>query len=187
MNKASGLDEIPARRLKETANKIAPSFCDLFNKLLRLAFLPTEWKLPNIVPVYNKDNKEYIENYRPISLLCLVFKVMERCLFKAIKDQVYILVGSCQHGFMAKRSCAAQLDEVFDLIGSQLDKGGQVDFIFLDMSKAFDKVSHRKLLTLLQEHGFGGNLLGWFDFYLQNRLQRVTALGVSSEALPVTS
>ena len=62
-----------------------------------------------------------------------------------------------------------------------------MDFIFLDMSKVFDKVSHRKLLTLLQEQGFGRNLLAWFDFYLQNRLQRVTALGVSSETLSVTS
>ena len=157
------------------------------HKLLRLGSLPTEWKLANIVPVYKKENKEYIENYPPISLLCLVSKVMERCLFNAIKDQFYILVGSCQHGFMAKRSCVTQLVEVYCLIGSQLDKGGQVDFIFLDFSKAFDKVSHRKLLTLLQEHGFGGNLLAWFDFYLQNRLQRVTALVVSSEALPVTS
>ena len=76
-------------------------------------------------------------------------------MFNAIMDQVYILVGSCQHGFMAKRSCVTQLVEVFDLIGFQLDKGGQVDIIFLEMSKAFDKVSHRKVLTLLQEHGFG--------------------------------
>jgi len=132
---------------------------------------------------------EYVEDYRPISLLCLVSKVTERCLFNAIKDQVYSLVGSCQHGFMAKRSCVMQLVEVFDLIGSQLDKGegGQVEIIYLDMSKAFDKVSHRKLLTLLQQHGFGGNLLAWSDSYLPNRLQRVTELGVSSNALPVTS
>ena len=65
-NKTSGPDEIPATTLKETAHEIAPSFCDLFNKLLRLGSLPTEWKLPNIVPVYKKENKEYIENNRPI-------------------------------------------------------------------------------------------------------------------------
>ena len=187
MNKASGPYEIPARTLKETVHEAAPSLCDLFNKLLRLGSVPTGWKLANIVPVYKKDNKEFIENYRPISLLCLVSKVMEGCLFNAIEEQVYNLVGSCQPGFMGKRSCVTQLVEVFDLIGSRVDKGRQVYFIFLDMSKAFDKVSHRKLLTLLQEHGFGGNLLSWFDFYLQNRFQRVTALGVSSEALPVTS
>ena len=66
--------------------------------------------------MYKKDNKEHIENYRPISLLCLVSKVMERCLFDAFEDQVYILVGSCQRGFMAKRSGVTQLVEVFDLI-----------------------------------------------------------------------
>ena len=66
-------------------------------------------------------------------------------------------------------------------------RGAQVEIIYLDMSKAFDKVSHRKLLTLLQKHGFGGNLLAWSDSYLHNRLQRVTELGVSSNALPVTS
>ena len=108
-------------------------------KLFRLGSLPTEWKLANIVPVYKKDNKEYVENYRPNSLLYLVSKVTERCLFNAIKDQV-CLVGSFQHTFIAKRSCVTQLVEVFYLIGSQLHKGGQVDIIYLDMSKAFDKV-----------------------------------------------
>ena len=111
-------------------------------------------------------------------------------MFNAINDQVYSLVGSCQHGFMAKRSCVVQLVEVFDLIGSHLEKvegEGQVEIIYLDMSKAFDKTSHRKLLTLLQQNGFGGNLLAWSDFYLHSRLQRVTELGVSSNALPVTS
>ena len=102
---------------------------------------------------------------------------------------MYSLVGSChsQHPFMAKRSCIMQLVEVFDLIGSQLHKGGRVDIIYLDMCKAFNEVSHRKLLTLLQQHCFDGILLAWFDSYLCNRLQRLTALGVSSRALPVTS
>ena len=108
-------------------------------KLFRLGSLPTEWKLANIVPVYKKDNKECVEHYRPNSLLCLVSKVTERCLFNAIKDQV-CLVGRFQHTFIAKRSCVTQLVEVFYLIGSQLHKGGQVDIIYLDMSKAFDKV-----------------------------------------------
>ena len=109
-------------------------------------------------------------------------------MFNAVKDQVYSLVGSCQHGFMAKRSCITHLVEVFDLIGSQLHKGGQVDIIYLEMSKAFDKVtSHRKLLTLLQQHGFGRNLLVWFDSYLHNGIHMVTPLRVSSKALPVTS
>ena len=69
----------------QTAHKIAPSVSDLFSKLLRLGSLLIQWKLANIVPVCNKENKEYVENYQ---LLCLASKVMERCLFVAIKDQV---------------------------------------------------------------------------------------------------
>ena len=63
---------------------------------------------------------------------------------------------------------------------------GPGDVIYLDMSKAFDKVSHRKLLRKLRDYGFSGNLLAWLESYLHDRMQRVTALGVNSQALPVT-
>ena len=96
-----------------------------------------------MVPVHKKDNKEYAEIYRPISLLCLVSKVMERCVFNSIKDRVYSLIDSSQYGFITGRSCVTQLVEVLDYIGSQLDNEGQVNVIYLDMSKAFDKASHR--------------------------------------------
>ena len=80
-----------------------------------------------------------------------------------------------------------QLVEVLDFIGSQLDNRGQVDVIYLDMSKAFDKVSHCKLLRKLRNYGFGGTLLAWLESYLHDQMQRVTAFGVNSQALPVTS
>ena len=80
-----------------------------------------------------------------------------------------------------------QLVEVLDFIGSQLDNRGQVDVIYLDMSKAFDKVSHCKLLMKLRDYGFGGTLLAWLESYLHDQMQRVTAFGVNSQALPVTS
>ena len=94
-----------------------------------------------MVPVFKKDSKERAENYRPISLLYLVSKVMERCVFNSIKDHVYSLIDSSQHGFITGRSCVTQLVEleVLDFIGSQLDNGGRVDVIYLDMSKAFHK------------------------------------------------
>ena len=80
-----------------------------------------------------------------------------------------------------------QLVDVLDYIGAQLDNGDQVDTVYLDMSKAFDKVSHSKLLKRLRDLGIGGKLLNWFESYLHNRLQKVTALGVSSQTLHVTS
>ena len=80
-----------------------------------------------------------------------------------------------------------QLAEVLDFIGSPLDNVGQVDVICLDMSKAFENVSHRKLLRKLRDYGFGGKLLAWFESYLYDRMHRVTAFGVNSQALPITS
>ena len=67
-----------------------------------------------------KENKEHAENYRPISLVCLVYKILERCVFNSIKDRVYSVIDSSQDGFITGRSCLSQLVEVFDFIGSQL-------------------------------------------------------------------
>ena len=97
VSKATGPDELPAKIFKETAEVIAPSLTELFNKSLRLGCLPVDWKLANIVPVFKKDNKEQAENHRPISLLSIVSKVMERCLFNAIRDHVFNLISACQH------------------------------------------------------------------------------------------
>ncbi|CAB4041571.1 Hypothetical predicted protein, partial [Paramuricea clavata] len=80
--------------------------------------------------------------------------------------------------------------EVLDTIGSQLDLGKQIDVIYLDMSKAFDRANHVRdvrLLHRLREFGFGENLLMWLDSYLKNRRQQTTVLGATSTALPVTS
>ena len=77
-----------------------------------------------------------------------------------------------------------QLVEVFDFIVSQLDISGQVDVIYLDMSKAFDKVSHCKSLRKLRDYGFGGKLLAWLESCLFDRMQRGSVFGVNSQALP---
>ena len=80
INKATGSDEIPMRLLKETANQIAPSLTMLFNKSLRLGIFPEEWKLANIVPIFKKGKRDFVENYRPIFLLPVISKVLERCV-----------------------------------------------------------------------------------------------------------
>ena len=185
-NKAHGPDGIPARLLTETAYQIAPSLCDLFNKPLRTGAVPQNWKLANVVSVYKKGDKEHVENYRPISLLPLISKVLERCLFDCIKDRVFSQINDCQHGFIPRKNCVTQLIEVFDKIGNLLDRGKQIDVIYLDMSKAFDKVSHKRLLRL-RESEFSGNILNWFHSYLQDRSQQTTILGATSSPRAVTS
>ena len=173
-NKATGPDEIPARLLKVTASTIAPSLCKLFNKSLRLGMVPEEWKLANVVPVFKKGEKDHCENYRPISLLSIVSKQLEQ--FMNIKCHLSQIICKCQHGFLRGKSCVTNLLEAIDYIGRILDNGGQVDTIYLDMSKAFDRINHTKLITKLRNYGFGGNLLKWFQSYLSDRCQRVTWL-----------
>ena len=79
------------------------------------------------------------------------------------------------------------LIDALNYVGSCLDRGGQIDMIYMDMSKAFDKVNHDVLIQKLRNnYGFGGNLLRWFRSYLTNRKQRVTVLGATSNPLSVT-
>ena len=159
VGKATGPNEIPAKLLKETASVIAPSLCKIFNKSLQLGSLPSDWKLANVVPVHKKGAKDHVENYRPISLLPIVSKVFEHCVLNSIKDHLYQVISPKQQGFCTGGSCVNNLLEALDHIGSLLDSGSQVDIIYLDMSKAFDKVSHRRLVCKLIHAGFGGKLL----------------------------
>ena len=187
-SKATGPDGIPARLLKETADVITPSLCESFNRSVLTGTMPEEWKVANIVPVYRKGDKEWAENYRPIPLLCITSKVLERCVLNNINFQLQNAVNTCQHGFMVGRSCVTNLIETLDYVGSCLDSGGHIDMIYIDMSKAFDKFNHRFSIQKLQkDYGFGGNLLRWFQCYPKNRKQRVTVLGATSDLLPATS
>ena len=187
INKATGSDEIPVRLLKETADQIAPSLTMLFNKSLRLGIFPEDWKLANIVPIFKKGKRDFVENYRPISLLPVISKVLERCVLAGLRNYTSHFISREQHGFLAGRSCVTQLTSVLHYIGGQLDAGKQIDIIYLDMSKAFDKVDHTKLLGRLHQYGITGKLHDWFRSYLQGRKQQVAVLGATSRELPVTS
>ena len=105
------------------------------------------------MPVYNKDEKDHVENYRPISLLCIISKVLERCVLNRINDRLEDLIADCQHGFRSGHSCVTSLLETLDYIGAILDRAGQVDCVYLDMSKAFDKVRHDLLMEKLRDAG----------------------------------
>ena len=120
--------------------------------------------------------------------LCIVSKVMERCLHNHIYPQVKNNIHLLQHSFMKNRSCTSQLLKVYNSIGSVLDKGGQVDIVYLDYSRAFDSVSHSLLLYKLKvQFGFSHKLYKWFQDYLTNRKQRVVIDNIESDWLPVTS
>ena len=114
-----------------------------------------------------------------------VSKILERLVFDKVYPIVNPLISPNQHGFMRKRSVQSQLISNYDIIGDDLDKGVQDDIIFLDFSKAFDKVPHNLLLHKLKTFGFINKLLNWFTDYLSERSQTVE--GKQSVNLPVTS
>ena len=186
-SKTPGPDELHPRILKECANDLAPSLCMLFNKSLRLGKLPSDWKLANITPVFKKGGKSLISNYRQISLLSIVSKLCERCVLKKLLPDLVHLLSDLQHGFVQGRSCVTQLLSVLPDVGASLDAGEEIDVIYLDFSKAFDSVPHRRLLHKLSLFGIQGSLHEWFADYLTSRYQRVLVDGEFSPWLPVTS
>lgn len=116
INKAAGPDGIPADLLRETAEQIAPSL----SRVPPTGYGPEDWKLANIVPIFKIGEGEMVNNYRPISLLPILSKCLERCLLLGLRDNMHHLIDHVQHSFVAGKSCVTQLVSVLDYFGSQL-------------------------------------------------------------------
>ena len=183
--KACGPDKIPARLLKECGEQIAPSLCSLFNHSLSIGQIPREWKSADVTPIHKKDSKEDAKNYRPISLLPIVSKVLERCMGNRFYDHLKDLISVLQNGFLPNRSCVTQLLSVLHTVSQSLDNNIQSDMIHLDFAKAFDTVDHSALLAKLRLYGVKGQLFCWFKDYLTERTQRVVLENAASDWSPV--
>ena len=158
-NKACGPDNISGSLLKNTAAEIAPSLCKIFNLSLSDGVVPVLWKCANVTPVFKKDDPTLAENYQPISLLCIVSKVLERCVFNHCYPHFAPLLYNLQHGFFRGKSTVTQLLDVYHDILDMVAGGQEMDVIHLDLSKAFDKVPHDLLLIKLHHHGISGTAL----------------------------
>ena len=142
INKATGVDGISARLLKECAQELSPPLTLLFNFSFRSGKVPSLWKKANITPVHKADAKDVVENYRSISLLSIPSKCQEKIVHHAIYSHVAPYLTDWQHGFIRGRSCATQLVLTHHQWTKALDDGLQVDLVFLDFAKAFNRVSH---------------------------------------------
>ena len=143
----------------------------IFSQSLSHGVIPKSWKRAAIIPIYKSGDKTVPSNYRPISLTSVICKVLERIIRKQVfsfLDQKGCL-NSTQHGFRPGRSCLSALLDVFDNIMHMLDSDSSVDMVYLDFSKAFDKVDHGILLHKLRALGITGNIGIWLFHFLTDR------------------
>ena len=186
-SKSPGLDNIDVKLLKTAAPVICKSLSFICNLSLATSVFPSEWKKAKVVPIFKSGSKCSVENYRPISVLSIVSKIIER----AVHDQVYSFMlnnnylSSSQSGFRSQFSTATTVIDVQDYILNHMDAGNVTGAIFLDLKKAFDTVDHSLLIKKLKKYGITGNELNWFNSYLNNRMQSVKVGSSASDLKPI--
>ena len=187
VNKAVGPDSISHKMLKSTKETIAKPLTMLFNRSLSENMFPYSWKIAHVIPFFKKEDPSIASNYRPVSLLSCVSKIMERIIFKHVYNYFHCndLFYRYQAGFLPGHSTVYQLLETYHNIVQSIDDGKLCCMVFCDLSKAFDRVWHKGLLFKLQTYGITGDILQWFKSYLCNRSQRVLYKDLLSSKLDV--
>jgi hypothetical protein len=182
---APGPDGIHPLLLRNLADFISAPIATLFQLSLDEGRLPSQWKMAIIKPMYKGGARHSPVNYRPISLTSVLCKCMERMLKVAIQRHFegHGMISQKQHGFRSKRSCTSNLLLARESWAVALDEGSKLDIVFIDFSKAFDKVPHRRLIAKLEAYGIGGKLLAWITDFLVDRRVQVKINDVISESL----
>ena len=188
-HKAAGPDKISTRLLKIAAAELAPGLTKFFQLSVDKGQIPSDWKTAFVSPVFKKGNRSTPSNYRPISLTSVTCKLLEHVIFSHIMSHFdsFNILTDYQHGFRKKRSCDTQLILTINDLDKGLNRNQQIDAILLDFSKAFDKVSHSRLLQKLDHYGVRGSIHSWITDFLQCRTQQVVLDGANSDISPVTS
>ena len=189
VNKAIGPDCISHKMLKATIHTVCKPLQLLFNRSLSEKAFPDCWKLAHVLPLFKKEDPSLSCNYRPVSLLSCVSKIMERIIFKHVYNYFHRnnLFFKYQAGFLPGHSTVYQLIETYHSIVKNIDEGKSCCMVFCDLSKAFDRVWHEGLLFKLQTYGMRGNLFQWFKSYLYNRQQKVMYKDLLSNSLKINA
>ena len=182
-SKANGPDNISNHLLKISGESIIPSLNILFKKIFTTGTFPNSWKLAHVTPIFKDGDPSLPNNYRPISLLSNLSKLFEKLLY----DQMYTyftrnnLLSKHQSGFRSGDGTINRLAQFVHTCKKQISDGNSIPTIFLDISKAFDRVFHKGLIHKLKQVGISGNLLQVIKSYISNRQQRVLLEGEISD------
>ena len=179
-------DGFPALFLKSS---IALPLSILFTQSLSKGQIPKIWKVAFVRPLFKKGLCSLPSNYRPISLTSVIGKVMEKLLANSMMLflQSNHLISKNQFGFMSRRSTCSQLLATLNDWTLAVNNHAKVDAVYIDFAKAFDSISHVKLLTKIHAYGIDSNLLNWISHFLSEHTQSVYIGNTFSKFLPVLS
>ncbi|MES9905540.1 MAG: reverse transcriptase family protein, partial [Sedimenticola sp.] len=188
-SKSTGLDDISAKYLKIVPDIISPILAKIFNLSLRVGIFPSRLKQAKIIPIHKRNSKHDKNNYRPISILPILSKIIEKHVTISIQRFIesHNLLYERQSGFRKAHSCQTALNKIVDDWITAIDNGNIIGTVFLDLSKAFDLVNHTILVDKLRKYQFSIDSLVWLKSYLSNRSQQVSSSGHLSDPLPIKS
>ena len=189
IHKACGPDGICGTVLKRCAKVAAMFLTFIFDQSLNTGDIPEDWRQALIHPVFKGGSTKRPENYRPISLTCICCKMMERVLVSSIVMHLedFNLFSENQHGFRRHLSCESQLIMLCQDTMSSVDHRNSVDLVFIDFSKAFDKVPHDQLIHKLEMYNLDQKVIRWVRAFLAHRTQKVIIDNYCSDEVAVTS
>ena len=172
---SKGTDGITMKLLKTILDSIALPLTVLINQSLMTSSFPKKFKVAKIMPLLKKPNIYQVDNFRPISLLPCVSKIVEKCVFKQLNEyfEKNKLLYNSQYGYRQGHSTESACMELIDKLHQQLDNSKRPLCIFIDLSKAFDTLNHTILLSKLRYYGLDESAISWFKSYLSDRKQYV--------------
>ena len=173
--KSSGMDNIDTYIVKLIVDDILPAVTHIVNLSIQQSVFPSRYKVAKIIPLLKKGDPLEAKNYRPVAILCILSKVIERVVFLQIVDYMNSngLFHPNHHGFRAGHSTCTAMIQMYDSWVQAVDKGELAGVCMLDMSAAFDVVDHAILLEKLKLYGFDVEAVQWFQNYLSGRSQAV--------------
>jgi hypothetical protein len=187
--KSSGIDQIRPNIITLCEDKLAQPLATLINNCIATGIFPDALKIANVIPLHKGGDKNDPNNFRPISILPTISKIIERHVANQLNTYLKetVILSEHQSGFRENHSCQNTLIILIDAWLSDLDDGYVVGTIFVDFKKEFDLVDQTILLHKLKLYHFSNLTQQFFESYLTNRLQLVWADGVSSNTCLVTS
>ena len=187
LGKAVGPNSIPTRILKDHKKVLSKPLSDLINSSFNLGIFPDLLKLAKVIALFKKGDPQSCNNYRPISLLSNLSKIIEKLLYQRLYSflEQHNCLFNYQFGFRNHHSTNHALISITEKIRKALDDGKYASGVFLDFQKAFDTVNHNILLSKLEHYGIRGIPLNFLKTYLQNRQQYVSINNSSSDILTI--